>query len=127
MRNIISDTAGRADGVTTEYADAVRAALDTAVRGADRESTTKNKWGQYTAHAALISYASPDTGQERWALYYQDEATLEVEESTDRAEAETRYEEHVRSLADCAMEGTTWWQSTDVDGVPTSTEDDNDL
>ena len=90
MRNIISDTAGRADGVTTEYADAVRAALDTAVRDADRESTTKDRWGQLAAHAALISYPSPDTGQTRWALYYQDEAVLEVEESTDRAEAETR-------------------------------------
>jgi hypothetical protein len=128
LRNVLSSVAGR--DVSEEYADAVEKLLDTELRTPVRYSFSKDRYGQFTARAAVISYTSPDTGEERWAHYYDDSAVREVEEADSRTEAEERYEENVRALADCAMEGTCWWQETDVDGVPveaTGGSDDEDL
>lgn len=124
LRNVLSSVA--AIDVTADYADAVREKRDAALRYALRESRSKDKWGQVTAHAALISYESPETGQERWANYYTDDAVEELEEADSRQEAEERYEENVRALADCASPDAAWWQVTDVDGVPTREDDDED-
>lgn len=124
IRNVLSSVT--AVDVTPDYSDAVRAQLKDAVRHCLRESYSKNRWGQYAAHSALISYQSPDTGEERWGIYYEDDAVLELEEASTRQEAEERYEEFVRSMADCAMPGSSWWQVTDVDGVPVGNGDEDD-
>lgn len=123
IRNVLSSVTSQ--DVSEEYADAVREKLATELRVASRESYSKNKWGQFTAHGALISYTSPETGQTRWANYYTDDAVEELEEADSRQEAEERYEENVRALADCAGPHECYWQVTDVDGVPTG-EDDED-
>lgn len=122
LRNVFTSTASV--DVPEEYADAVREHLDTALRTADRESYSKNQWGQITARGALISYTSPDTGETRWANYYTDDAVEELEEADSRQEAEERYEENVRALADCAVSYDPHWQVTDVEGVPTGSEED---
>lgn len=121
LRNVFTSTASV--DVPEEYADAVREQLDTALRTANRESYSKNRWGQITARGALVSYTSPDTGEIRWANYYADDAVEELEEADSRQEAEERYEENVRALADCAVAYAPHWQVTDVEGVPTGSED----
>ncbi|MER7131319.1 hypothetical protein [Streptosporangium saharense] len=124
LRNVLTSVTGR--DVSDDYADAVRKQLDSALRLAVRESYSKDRWGQLTARGALISYTSPDTGEERWANYYTDDAVEELEEADDRAEAEARYEENIQALADCAGTGPAWWQVTDVDDVPTRDDDEDD-
>ncbi|MFN2636934.1 MAG: hypothetical protein ABR585_07910 [Gemmatimonadaceae bacterium] len=124
IRNVFSSVTGL--DVTTEYADAVREQLNTALQTAGRESSSKDKWGQLTARSALISYDSPDTGAAMWAHYYADGAVEELEEADSREEAEKQYEDSVRALAGCAGPNESWWQVTDVDGVPTSDGEDDD-
>ncbi|GIH70361.1 hypothetical protein [Sphaerimonospora thailandensis] len=124
IRNVLSSVAPK--DVSEEYADAVLEQRDAALRAALRESYSKNKWGQFTTRAALISYTSPETGEDRWAVYYTDDAVEELEEADSRQEAEERYEENVRDLAGCAALDESWWQVTDVDGVPTGDDEDDE-
>lgn len=124
LRNVLSSVA--AIDVSEEYADAVREQRDAALRDAYRESYSMDKWGQFTARAALIAYEAPGTKEERWANYYTDDAVEELEEADSRQEAEERYEENVRALADCATPDKSWWKVTDVDDVPTAEDDDED-
>lgn len=124
LRNVLSSVASI--DVPVEYAEAVREQRDAAIRSAYRESYSKDRWGQFSARAALITYESPDTGEDRWGAYYTDDAVEELEEADSREEAEERYEENVRALADCAAPDKSWWQVTDVDGVPVCEDDDED-
>lgn len=125
LRNVLSSVT--AIDVPSEYADAVREQRDTAIRDAYRESYSKDQWGQYTARAALICYKSPNAGEDRWGAYYTDDAVEELEEGDSREEAEARYEENVRELAPCNGPDTSWWQVTDVDGVPVREDEDEDI
>jgi hypothetical protein len=124
LRNVFSSVTSI--DVTAEYAADVREQLDAALKTADRESYSKDRWGQITARGALISYNSPDTQETRWANYYTDGAVEELEEADSREEATEQYEANVRALAGCAGPNESWWDVTDVDGVPTSDEQDED-
>lgn len=120
LRNVLS-TVTTAD-VTPDYAAAVEELLPEASRFPERETYDLDEIGQKAYQTALLTFTCPETGQTRWAVYDEDPATRELEDTSERAEAEARYEELVRARAadmgyDNDGEPETFTVS-DVEGVP---------
>ncbi|WP_228982268.1 hypothetical protein [Streptomyces sp. DH12] len=123
MRNIASTNAGVE--VAEEYAEYVVELVD-ADRSPVRATTTMSADGQIDTWIRLHTYTAPD-GVTRWAVDYTDCNSRELEEADEpgevgRAEAEARYEHHVRESANLLgvdREGIDRrFHTTDVDGVP---------
>ncbi|MFC7872050.1 hypothetical protein ACFUS2_12995 [[Kitasatospora] papulosa] len=116
--NVISTNAGT--DVGEEYA----AGVDALIRASspDRETTQADRFGEITLTIRLYAYNAPDTGEERWAVDYNDPASRELEEYDTETQAEERYEEMVRDAArvlSVDIDGVEErFTSTDVDGVP---------
>jgi hypothetical protein len=118
MRNVIS-TNSRAD-VSEEYAEQVGKLL--ASLTSERETTQVNEWGQTDFFVRLYSYEAPGSGETMWAVDYSHPASREVEETTDHAEADARYEQVVHDSAKILGLDRTGnikrFTETDVEGVP---------
>jgi hypothetical protein len=118
MRNVIS-TNSKAD-VSEEYADRVEQLL--ASLTPERETTQVNEWGQTDFYIRLYSYEAPGSGETMWAVDCSDPTSRELEETTDHAEADARYEEVVHDSAKILgldRDGNIKrFTETDVEGVP---------
>lgn len=113
MRNVTSTNAG--SDVSEEYAEQVHALVE---NGRPDRTTERGQ----SFYIRLHAYAAPDTGADRWAVDYHDDASRELEEYDSQAEADARYEEMVRDSATLLGEdrdgNLVRFDVTDVDGVP---------
>ncbi|MFE3601375.1 hypothetical protein [Streptomyces sp. NPDC059142] len=118
MINVISTNEG--SDVSEEYAERVEALLRSS--GRLRETTQHGRLGETALTIRLYAYAAPGTEEPRWAVDYEDGASRELEEYDSLAEADARYEEMVRDVADRLREDHEGVQerfsATDVEGVP---------
>lgn len=127
ISSVFEPDAVRSGDLTRDQADTLARAIDAQLPYAARESYTCDEIGQKIYHVALVSYDTD--GGTRWAVYTSDLNNGSCHlDSADREAADTRYEDEVRQLADCADPGTPWWDVTDVDGVPdrSDIEDETD-
>ncbi|MEW1551343.1 hypothetical protein [Streptomyces tsukubensis] len=105
--------------VTDELDEETREALAVlAIDGyAERTTSCTDSDGQQDIEVTLRGFTAPD-GQDRWAVVSSGADYRSVWDGADRAEAEARYEEEVRDLADCTSTGSApWWTRSDVSGV----------
>lgn len=92
MRNIVStNTAIDVDVLTSER---IKAVIDDTAP--ELETYTTDSIGQRDYQIRLVCYVDPGTGDTRWAVAYEDPASVEYEDFDSRQEADGRYAEMVR-------------------------------
>ncbi|MGC5000584.1 hypothetical protein [Streptomyces sp. DT195] len=102
--------------VSEEYAEQVEQLLGGSWK-AVRETTKGHDF-----YIRLHTYEAPGTSETMWAVDYSDPVSRELEETSDEAEANARYEECVRdSAASLGIDSNgrdERFTTTDVDGIP---------
>lgn len=100
------------------YADELREAIDARLH--DHVRSSQGGSGGDAVAAVVVRYRDTRAGTERWALVYIYAQGTEYIDFTGRADAEAAYETSVTRLAAGAPEQDgPYWDSSDVDGVPT--------